>query len=326
MFSPPAVADGLVFIGSCSGAFLACGLDSGKVHWSYDIKQDGGLSFHGDFLLSDDRVYVGTDGDAGSIYAFERATGKVSWTYAAGIQAATDLLQNGSKLYAVTRTDTEGRLVCLDMSSGEEIWTLRMDDAVGPPFVTNKSPCLVAAKIYYGGADGLLYAFDAETGEALYTRNVGASIVTTVTVHGEELYFGTSAGLLMRATADSGDIMAEYDLGGEPYGPPTIAGESVVVFVDWTQPQGDLICLDLALERELWRVAPPAKTVWSTARPFHLNGEILVGNDKGGVFAYRRSDGVLQWTLHLKGAIRVFKWSEGTLFVGTIEGDIFALR
>ncbi len=69
MFSPPAVADGLVFIGSCSGEFLACGLDSGKVHWSYDIKQDGGLSFHGDFLLSDDRIYAGSDGDAGSIYA-----------------------------------------------------------------------------------------------------------------------------------------------------------------------------------------------------------------------------------------------------------------
>jgi len=59
------------------------------VRWSYDIHQDGNqTSFHGNPLITDQLVLIGTDkscasGGIGHVYAFDRATGAVRWKYRA---------------------------------------------------------------------------------------------------------------------------------------------------------------------------------------------------------------------------------------------------
>ena len=48
---------------------------TGQVKWDYDIRKDGEQSqFHGDPLITDQLVVIGTDGTIGYVYAFERAT------------------------------------------------------------------------------------------------------------------------------------------------------------------------------------------------------------------------------------------------------------
>jgi membrane peptidoglycan carboxypeptidase len=45
---------------------------TGKVKWSYDIRNDGEQSqFHGDPLVTDELVIIGTDGNIGHVYAFD---------------------------------------------------------------------------------------------------------------------------------------------------------------------------------------------------------------------------------------------------------------
>jgi hypothetical protein len=47
---------------------------SGQVKWAYDIRKDGDQSqFHGDPLITDQLIVMGTDGNIGSVCAFERA-------------------------------------------------------------------------------------------------------------------------------------------------------------------------------------------------------------------------------------------------------------
>ena len=45
----------MIFLGSCSGAFYAVDAATGRVRWSYDVKQDGNQSsFHGNPVLASD--------------------------------------------------------------------------------------------------------------------------------------------------------------------------------------------------------------------------------------------------------------------------------
>jgi outer membrane protein assembly factor BamB len=72
----------LLVVSSCNGMIRALDKKTGKVKWDYDIRKDGDQrQFHGDPLLTNDLVIIGTDGNTGHVYAFERSTGSVRWKY-----------------------------------------------------------------------------------------------------------------------------------------------------------------------------------------------------------------------------------------------------
>jgi len=80
---------------------------TGQVKWDYDIRKDGEQSqFHGDPLITDDLVVIGTDGTLGHVYAFGRTTGAVRWKYkveATGV--ASDIVRVENQIYFVTIAD-----------------------------------------------------------------------------------------------------------------------------------------------------------------------------------------------------------------------------
>ena len=75
MYSTPAVAGYLLFVASCNGRMRALDKRTGQVKWEYDITKDGDQhEFHGDPLITDELVVIGTDGKMGHVYAFEQST------------------------------------------------------------------------------------------------------------------------------------------------------------------------------------------------------------------------------------------------------------
>ena len=72
--------------------------------WQYDISKDGDQrQFHGDPLIADELVVIGTDGNIGHVYAFERYTGIVRWKYRVNERGvASDIVRLGDSVYAVT--------------------------------------------------------------------------------------------------------------------------------------------------------------------------------------------------------------------------------
>ena len=66
-----------MFIGSCAGNFYAINKSTGQLRWSYDIRKDGNQqSFHGDPLVTNDLILIGTDrscdpNGVGHVYAYE---------------------------------------------------------------------------------------------------------------------------------------------------------------------------------------------------------------------------------------------------------------
>src|SRR5258708_1506221 len=79
--------------------------------------------FHGDALLDDGLLLIGTDageGDAAYVFAFERGTAKVRWRRAMGRGVTGDVARWRDRRYVVTLQD---ELVCFDPATGATRWS-----------------------------------------------------------------------------------------------------------------------------------------------------------------------------------------------------------
>jgi hypothetical protein len=63
---------------------------------------------------------------------------------------------------------------------------------------------------------------------------------------------------------------------------------------------------------------------WSLTRAYIWRGDVLAGNEAGEVMAFRVDDGSMQWSHLFKGTIRSIGGSGDVLYVGTLNGTIYA--
>jgi eukaryotic-like serine/threonine-protein kinase len=320
-----------VFIGSCVGTFFALDRQTGKVRWSYDIGQDGNQSsFHGNPLVVNDEIITGTDGSGiGHVYAFEMATGKVRWKYpiTKGVPNSTglptDILRLGNNIFGVTFGD---ELISLNAQTGKVNWTFPSGYSAKKS-MWPESPALGVDRVFFGGMDGAVYALTAQSGQVIWKRDLGARVSTNLTVAGNELYAGTTNDYIFRLNTKTGEIISQMKLETTPVGWPTLAGDSLLVYLNPNGGAGGaetLLSLDLALKQIRWH--QEASSNWSLTRPFLWRSTVLAGNEKGEVKAFRLSDGAPEWTTTLKGTIRSFGGDEKLLFIGTLGGTVYAYQ
>lgn len=315
MFSTPTVVGDMLALGSCNGMIRALDKKTGQVRWAYNIRNDGEQGqFHGDPLVTDELLVIGTDGKIGHVYAFERSTGAVRWKYRVDERGvASDVVRLGNNLYAVTLAD---ELLCLDLETGKAKWTFRSGFSGQDSHLTS-SPAVSGDHVYFGGLDGSVYALGAQSGKVIWKRDLGARVTTSVAVHGQDLFLGTAKRRLYRLDAGSGNVLGEIAAEAEPIGHIIITGDSLLVFL------GDevLASLDLSLKKMRW-VQEAAKE-WSSARPYLWRGLVLAA-DRRILVAFRSTDGGRQWTYKFPETVRGIGTQDEVLYVGTLTGPVFA--
>jgi outer membrane protein assembly factor BamB len=364
VFSTPAVAEDLLHVGSCSGIFYALDKDTGRVKWRYDITSDGRqTSFHGDMLITADLVIIGTDGRSmesgiGHLYAFERKTGKVRWKYFAGRGVASDVLRLGDRIFAVTLND---ELICLNVQTGRRNWAFA-STYMANQHDLGHSPVLVGDQIFWGGRDGIVYALKANTGKLLWENKLGGALSASLMAYENHVYAGTASGHVYALNLKTGAMERNFSVANALVGKFTPAQNSLFIFLNRSGVPGtadDLACLEPtalkvrwqqaanpesraiikpALPKPLGRPGPVVENLtaaagnqckspelaWSSTAPYVWRDYILAGNNRGEVFAYRISDGKPAWSHKIGGTIRSFGSSGGVIYVGTIEGTIYA--
>ena len=306
----------LLIVSSCNGLIRALDKKTGQIRWSYDIRKDGDQTeFHGDPLVTQDLIIIGTDGKMGHVYAFERLTGAVRWKYRVEWRGlASDIVRSGNRIYGVTLDD---ELVCLDIESGVAKWTFRSG---APPksLYWNSSPAVIGGVVYFGGLDGIAYALDVRSGKLIWKTDLGARVSSSVASHGHEIYVGTANRHIYRLDADSGKVLADLAADAEPRWRLMIASDSLLAFLG---PQ-TLASFDLSLKETRW--SAKASPNWTSARPYVWRGEVLAGVG-ADLVAFRASDGARMWSHQLSGTIRGIGISDDVLYVGTLKGPVFAL-
>jgi outer membrane protein assembly factor BamB len=144
--SGPAVADGLVFVGSVDWSVYALEAASGWSVWRYRTNRPIVSSP----AVHRNTVYLGSSD--GTLYAFETHTGKVRWRF------ETEGQVNSSPLYyneAVYVGSVDGHIYSLESSSGLLRWKYKS----GGPITS--SPVVQNGVIFIGSTDHKVYAFAA---------------------------------------------------------------------------------------------------------------------------------------------------------------------
>jgi outer membrane protein assembly factor BamB len=273
-------------------------------------------AFHGDPLVTERLVIVGVNGTAGGVYALDRLTGSMRWKYPAGRGVDSAVVGLGRNAYTAT---IGGQLICLDIDSGRLRWSFPVD------FPGFKRPTIIDGRVIFGSLDGNVYALDGRTGKVVWRKALDAAISTSVTAHGSDLYVGTLTGWIYRLCAEDGNVVSSLGLESGPRGMPLQVGESLLVFLaDMEENYHSLACLDLSLKLERWRQKAPRPSNWAASQLLVWGDCVVVGTSAGEVIALSLRDGSQSWRQAVKGRVRSIGDSGDTIYVGTVEGIIYA--
>ena len=320
MFATPTVVGDVIYVGACSGVFSAIDRSNGTPLWLYDIAADGDArEFHGNPVATKDRVFIPTDGgQVGHIYAFDLVTGDVAWKYAhrgkdnSGF--TSDVLLDGDRIIGVT---VDERIVSLNAASGAELWSFPIDARrrrVG------MSAALANGRIFFGSSNGAVYAIDSQTGKQLWKTQLDAPASTAVAVSRNAIVVGTQGKKLYRLSESDGRVLSTMELDVVPE--DTLATSSRGVYV---MSEKEVILVDPGVKHVLWHA--DSKSKWTSPRPRLWHGLVIVGDRDGTVYALDEVTGNVIWSqaVHDK-PIRGIGSDESTLYVGTIDGRVIALR
>ena len=313
-----------MFVGSCAGVFYAFNEATGEIRWSYDIRKDGNqTSFHGNPLVTDDLILIGTDRSCapdgiGHVYAFERTTGKVRWRYQT-TSVPTDILRVGENIYFGSFQDN---WYALRLRTGELLWKFSTSISnESCHFV--KSPVADQLHLYLTGLDGIIYSLDAASGRVVWKQKLRAAPSTALALKDKAVFVGASNNRIYRLNAETGTTVAELPVDAMPVGRITLTADALLLFLEnRSDRSGYVVSLTPDLTKLRWQ--QKSSPDWASERPDVWDGLILAGNCRGDLQSFRASDGAPRWKLNLKGCIRSIGSSGKRLFVGVQEGTVYA--
>ncbi|MFC6727484.1 PQQ-binding-like beta-propeller repeat protein [Natronoarchaeum mannanilyticum] len=201
-----AVSDSRVFL-PIGSRLVALRASNGSVAWDRRNVQTGFAAP----AVADGTLFTGD----GRVRALDAATGETRWQRAIGgrntSQEVSPALANGT-VYFSTHNDSRavgGRLVALNASTGDEEWTATY------PHWGESAPIVVNGTVYVGSnaceevcdttyyPDGIVWAFDAETGEEYWTFRVDEHLRSAPSASDGKLYVGNGMGTLRALGGDT---------------------------------------------------------------------------------------------------------------------------
>lgn len=199
VYSSPAVEGNAVYVGSNDAAFHKVDLSSGNLMQMFST---GGSVYLSSPVVVNDILY-GIGGDySKNLYAVNMTTGQVVWQYVTGtntsgaddtlVKVSSPAVANGV-VYLSAGFPTQ-KLYAVDAAAGVEKWK----KSLGSIGTTNilSSPVVAGNVVFVGGANGILYSFDAQSGADLGTIVLDGAVLSTPALASGMLYATTTAGSL----------------------------------------------------------------------------------------------------------------------------------
>ena len=263
--STPAVAEGIVYVGSDDHYLYALDAQSGALMWKFqtgDIVQSGPA-------VSEGTVYVGSADSY--LYALDAKNGHLKWKF----QRAETIYSSPAIADGVVYFGSADHyLYAVESASGTERWKFETQGVVF------SSPAVDGGTVYFGsgGADSNLYALDAATGQERWKLKAAGEVIDAPAVFEGAVYVTARDGPLYAVNAKTG---------GQNWtvprlrGPPTIAA-GLVLGTDWVEDSGSfygeaprVVALDLRDGRERWTFA--LKGDEAISRQSASNGNLYFG-------------------------------------------------
>jgi outer membrane protein assembly factor BamB len=246
VISSPAVADGMVFVGSDDHFLHAVDAATGRAAWKFAT----GGNVNSSPAVAGGMVYVlSLDGSA---YAVDEHTGKQVWKFETGGESRL----NVAGIYGT-------------MPSREvvpDVWDFYLS-----------SPTVAAGTVYFGSGDHNVYALDAATGKLLWKFQAADVVHSSPAVADGMVYIGCWDGTMYALKADTGAVAWKFSTGSDAThfmqgipGSPAVSG-GVVVF---GSRDNFIYALDAATGKQIWKQENGGS--WVIASPAVLDGVVYV--------------------------------------------------
>jgi outer membrane protein assembly factor BamB len=310
-YSSPAVANGMVYVGSFDRNVYALNASTGALRWKHTTLDQVQSSP----AVANGVVYIGSGVADGNVYALKASTGALLWKYAAG-RASSPAVANGV-VYVGSR---DRHVYALNAATGALLWKYTIGASV------YSSPAVVNGVVYVGSDDHNVYALNASTGALLwkYTTgglSTGSPVQSSPAVVDGVVYIGSDYpdNSVYALNATTGALLWKYTTGDRVFSSPAVANGVVYVGSD----DGNVYALNASTGAPLWKYA--TGTILVRSSPAVANGVVYVGSWYGNVYALNARTGALLWKhttdYYVSSSPAV---ANGVVYVGSDNGNVYA--
>ena len=294
----PAVADGVIYIGSADGFLYAIDQSTGKEKWRFKSS----MPIASTAAVAGKFVYFVSS--RGSLAALDIETGKPKW---------------------VLPTEFERRFEAKNLH-GLAPAAQTIPDAFD---VFVSSPAVDGGKVYFGSGDGNIYAADAETGVLQWKFSTKDVVHASPAVVNGVVYAGSWDSNLYAIDASTGQQKWAFQSGEDDIIHNQVGFQSSPAVVNGTVYVGcrdaHVYAIDAATGRKKWDY--PTSKSWVVGTPVVANNSVYVGtSDSARFMALDAATGRLRANFDAKAYIFSSAALAGDLlYVGDHNGKLYAI-
>jgi outer membrane protein assembly factor BamB len=242
------------------GTLRALGRDGGVTQWMRTLA----LPLRGNLALNGNRLLAG--GEDGRVYAFNKNTGEILWSYAHGARFNGHPVCVNNRVYLGSE---DGNLLAIDADSGKLLWRYRTRGPVrGPAAITNNA-------VHFGSGDGYFYSVNPDSGRLSWRRRAGAS-VESVTLAGETLLVASLDNFVYGFSL-GGKRLWKKQLGGRISAQPLTAADGAL-FTPLSSVAG--VVLGLPDGKQI-NSLPTGEEITTSAAPIAVGDAVLLTTEHG---------------------------------------------
>ncbi len=215
--TPMLTPDGQLIVGSFDHKLYSLNLQSGAQNWVFDQAKDRWI---GGVLVADDTIYA-ANADY-NLYALT-FTGTLKWVspFQADQAVWGSPVSDGANVYF----GTLGRQVyAVNAQTGRQTWVQTVNGAIlGSPVLGPNNT------LYVGTYGGVLVALNARNGEIIQQETASSWIWSGPAQDGTNVYFGDANGMLYAFPMTGAGQPWTQQLNGTIIGSPLVSGSTIVV-------------------------------------------------------------------------------------------------
>ncbi|MFE7111210.1 PQQ-binding-like beta-propeller repeat protein [Streptomyces sp. NPDC057575] len=266
----PAIADGLVYVGTAGQELWAIDAESGKRRWTADVYSnvDSPMLTAGTVLASGYR--------SGLLCGIDASTGKQRWLF--GVDNGSDITTHAPGVWRDTAYvgSGAGYLYAVNVRNGKQRWKFRADASVGG------SPAVSDGTVFASDTERL-FALDTESGRPRWTITTGPTPAWSPAVSDGYVYFADDDDHLHAVSAANGKERWKTSVvKGSIRTTPAVARG--VIYLGTDDMDYNVYAVDAATGRLRWKYQAGSYVL---TRPVVVGQVVYVGSSDGQVYALR---------------------------------------
>ena len=302
--SSPAVANGVVYIGSHDKNVYALDAATGAKKWAYTT----GHVVTSSPAVVDGVVYIGSRDK--NVYALDAATGARKWAYTTGDSVDSSPVVVDGVVYIGSR---DKNVYALDAATGARKWAYTTGDEV------DSSPVVANGLVYVSGWDKNVYALDAATGAKKWSYTTGNNLGSSPAVANGVVYIGSHDTNVYALDAATGAKKWAYTTGAQVDSSPVVAN-GVVYIGGWDK---NVYALDAVTGARKWAYTTGGMVSKSSAV---VDGVVYIGSGDKNVYALDAATGARKWAYTTGGSVDSSPVVvDGVVYIGNGDKNVYAL-